>query len=260
MDSPELAGIVGLRDTAPSRACDIVAGQLRSLIVDGQLGPGARLPAERELAQRFQTSRATISQALRVLAALGLVEIRHGSGVYVSPQPARLVQSSIELMFGLNRESMINLVELRGWIEVAAIARAARVRTDADVARIRTALSALAAERSSVRNWLALDVVFHRAIADAIPNTYAATILTTLLELMASARTEEYEEAGAVPGWFDAFELDRLIALHGRIAEAIAAGDVDAARAAALEHQHLLEQNVAVIDPWASPATGRSTE
>lgn len=259
MEGGELPEIVGLRDAAPSRACDLVVDQLRDLIVTGQVEPGSRLPAERDLALRFQTSRATISQALRILAALGLVEIHHGSGVYVSPHPDRLLTHSLELILALDRPSMIRLCEVRGWLEIAAIARAAEIATPDDIEVIRAELDRLASERRSVERWLAHDIEFHRAILRATGNILALSMVSSVLELMASARVREYREAGTAPAWFRN-EWEDVVAIHVRITESIAAHDVASARAAAEEHQQRLAHFVAEIDPWAeAPARPRAT-
>lgn len=248
MEDPILAGVVGLRDAGPSRACDLVVAQLRELIVDGRLAPGSRLPPERDLALRFQTSRATISQALRILSALGLVDIHHGSGVYVAPHPDRLLRHSVELMLGFDRPSLIRLVEARGWMEVAAVARAAEVAGPADVSSIREACELLAAERESVERWLEHDVGFHRAVLVATGNTFVVTLLSPVLELMVSARVVNYRRAGP-PAWFGGADLEALVELHRRIADAVAEGDAAAARVVAEEHQLRLVEHVAELDP-----------
>ena len=68
----------GIRPVLLPRVSDEVAEQIRRLIVGEQLAEGARLPAERELADRFEVSRPMVSQALRMLALMGLIEIRRG--------------------------------------------------------------------------------------------------------------------------------------------------------------------------------------
>src|SRR5438093_12123442 len=65
-----------------------VLRQLRRLIDQGELGPGAQLPGERELADRLGVSRGTVREAVQFLQALGLVEIRHGSGTFVRRDPS----------------------------------------------------------------------------------------------------------------------------------------------------------------------------
>lgn len=249
MTGANLDGVIGLRDAAPSRACDLVVDQLRALILEGALLPGTRLPGERDLATRFQTSRATISQAIRILSALGLVEIQHGSGIFVSPQPERLLRQSIELLVGVDRPSMIRLAEARGWMEIAAVRRAAEVASDDDVLAIEQALVGLEGEFESPERWLELDIVFHRALLSASGNSFAVALLLPVLELIASARVEAYRAAGK-PSWFSRRELEEIVALHGRLAAAVASHDPDAAHDAAVEHQERLVQNVAEIDPW----------
>jgi len=77
----------GIHPVLLPRVSDEVAEQIRRLIVSEQLAEGARLPAERELADRFEVSRPMVSQALRMLSLMGLIEIRRGSG---APIPATL--------------------------------------------------------------------------------------------------------------------------------------------------------------------------
>lgn len=245
-----LNGVVGLRDASPSRACDLVVDQLRDLILERALEPGSKLPGERDLAIRFQTSRATISQALRILSALGLVDIQHGSGVYVSPQPDRLLRHSIELLLGVDRPSMIKLVEARGWMEIAAARRAAELASDDDLRAIDHALRDLEGERESLERWLEFDIEFHRALLSASGNSFAVALLLPVLELIASARVDTYRSAGR-PSWFTGRELEEIVALHERLAAAVGARDPDAAHAAAVEHHERLAQNVAEIDPWS---------
>ena len=153
-------------------------------------------------------------------------------------------------MLGFDRPSLIRLVEARGWMEVAAVARAAEVAGPADVAAIREAYEALAAERDSVERWLGHDVVFHRAILVATGNTFVVTLLSPVLELMVSARVVNYRRAGA-PAWFGGADLEALVDLHRRIADAVGSGDATAARALGEEHQLRLIEHVADLDPAA---------
>jgi GntR family transcriptional regulator len=64
-----------------------IADQLRDAIASGKLSPGAKLPSERVLMERFQTSRVTVRQAVAVLGAEGLINIEHGRGVFVRIRP-----------------------------------------------------------------------------------------------------------------------------------------------------------------------------
>lgn len=147
--------------------------------------------------------------------------------------------------------------ELRGWLEVSAIARAAQVRTASDLEKVAAALAAMDAERSSVQGWLALDDAFHRAIVEATGNVFALTILAAISELMNAARDRAYQDAGETPSWLAESELEGLMRVHRRIAAAIRRGDEAAARRGGIEHPRLLERNVAELDPWGEASRPR---
>lgn len=74
--------------TAATRRRDNALARIRKLIAQLKLGPGDRLPGERQLAAKFNLSRGTIREALQFLAALSLVEIRHGGGCFCERPPA----------------------------------------------------------------------------------------------------------------------------------------------------------------------------
>src|ERR1700761_2326377 len=115
---PRAVPLPGISPVATGRRSDDVAAQIRNLIIRERLTEGARLPAERELAERFCASRPTVSQALRTLSLMGLVEIRRGSGAYVVRRPETMVTASVNLMLDLDAESLTHLVELRLWLEM----------------------------------------------------------------------------------------------------------------------------------------------
>src|SRR5215469_15380518 len=138
---PRAVPLPGISPVATARRSDDVAAQIRNLIIREQLAEGARLPAERDLAARFGASRPTVSQALRSLSLMGLVEIRHGSGAYVVRRPESLVAMSVNLMLDLDRDSAGHLMTLRLWLEEAGV-REAALRRPAKSALRRPAQSA----------------------------------------------------------------------------------------------------------------------
>src|SRR3984893_13438850 len=125
---PRAVPLPGISPVATARRSDDVAAQIRNLIIRQRLAEGARLPAERELAERFAASRPTVSQALRSLSLMGLVEIRHGSGAYVVRRPEAMVTASVSLMLDLDQRSVSELMQLRLWLETLG-AREAATRT-----------------------------------------------------------------------------------------------------------------------------------
>ncbi len=83
-----------LRPLDRSRIADRILDDLRNQIASGELPRGTRLPSERELALRYGVSGATIREAISGLTALGFVDVRHGSGAYVTAETNGLVASS----------------------------------------------------------------------------------------------------------------------------------------------------------------------
>ena len=95
-------------------ALDTALHGLRALIADGALRPGDRLPSEGELCERLGVSRGSLREAIRMLAALGVLETRHGSGSYVSDLRAADLIRSLHLTVGLlPMAGVLELTELR---------------------------------------------------------------------------------------------------------------------------------------------------
>ncbi|MBY6062111.1 FadR/GntR family transcriptional regulator [Microbacterium esteraromaticum] len=209
-------------------ALDTALHGLRSLIADGALRPGDRLPSEGELCEQLGVSRGSLREAIRMLAALGVLETRHGSGSYVGELRAADLISSLSLTVGLlPMEGVLELTELRRALEphVAALA-AARIDHD-EIAR----LDALLTEIESNDDFQAhsrLDHEFHMAIAEVA----GQDALTSLLDVLRS-RSRAYRLSDPA----DAAELKRHSDIgHRAILRGLAAADPVAASAAASAH------------------------
>ncbi|WP_168582715.1 FadR/GntR family transcriptional regulator [Gephyromycinifex aptenodytis] len=114
-----------------------IADHLRRLIVSGELQPGVALPGERELAARFEVSRNSLRQAIAYLEAMGLVETRHGAGVFVSDgSSTSTVARLADVLLHPNR-SLLNVVEARILLEPQVASLAAQRRTEEDLVEIR---------------------------------------------------------------------------------------------------------------------------
>jgi DNA-binding FadR family transcriptional regulator len=118
----------------PQRAFDIIASQLRDRLKTGELRPGDRLPAERELGEHFQVSRNTLREAVRMLEVTGLVEVRRGvaGGVFVADANHAMFTRAISDLMTLSPIDLSDLLEVRLWLG-GTIARVACERgTEAD--------------------------------------------------------------------------------------------------------------------------------
>jgi GntR family transcriptional repressor for pyruvate dehydrogenase complex len=105
------------------RISALIVDQVRSLIHEGKLTPGDRLPPEREMCERFGVSRVTVREALRVLEAGGLVEIRVGAhgGAFVTTPTSDRVGASITDLLTLSSVSAADVTEVRLVLEVGII-------------------------------------------------------------------------------------------------------------------------------------------
>jgi GntR family transcriptional repressor for pyruvate dehydrogenase complex len=231
----------GIRPVLLPRVSDEVAEQIRRLIVSEQLAEGARLPAERELADRFGVSRPMVSQALRMLSLMGLIEIRRGAGAFVLRRPQTMVTASVGLMLDLHG-SVAELAELRLWLETLGVVHAAQRRPPV-TADIRDALQRLAGSTGSASAWIAADTVFHAMAVRAAGNTYLTTIYEGVHTAVLTHEHEQWVRTETEPAWL-APPAAPLLDLHRAIYDAVAAADPEAARAAVLRHHQVMLEHL----------------
>jgi GntR family transcriptional repressor for pyruvate dehydrogenase complex len=168
------AGSVAVRRVR--KAYEQVADQLRELIMNGELSAGERLPNEALLAREFGVSRATIREALRVLAAQNLLRTAKGAGggSYVTlpsvDHISEFVRSNINLLTDARDVTLEELIEARELLEVPAARLAAERREGEDLERLRTAIPDESV-RLSVRQEFAKNRDFHSAIIDCCGNS-----------------------------------------------------------------------------------------
>jgi GntR family transcriptional repressor for pyruvate dehydrogenase complex len=228
-----------------SRSYEGVVRQIAALIRTGELRSGERLPTERELGSAFGVSRGVVREAIKVLGALGLVEARQGSGIYVlSDIPT--VTRAFTLSVSPDTESVERLFEFRRTLEVESAALAARRRTDVQLVEIVAAseATARAVEAGELDAFGAYDNVFHAAVARASGNPYFEVAVATARQM----------QQDVVPLISDRIGSVRSAILHHRaIAEAIGAQDPDAAARAMTEHIVYTANAVTGRFPAAAP-------
>ena len=164
---------------------DKLAQQIRQLIHTGNYQDGDRLPTIMEMARRFRVGHPTVREALRKLETMGTVEIRHGSGVYVSRREDVLVLASPGYTGRVTKKLLIDLIQARTPIETQSAAFAARNATDEDLAEMRRLLTEAGENIHDDPVLSSLNMAFHRQIALASGNTVLAQLLDVLQELFA---------------------------------------------------------------------------
>ncbi|OLP54800.1 GntR family transcriptional regulator [Rhizobium rhizosphaerae] len=153
-----------------------IADQVRQLMQNGQYPPGARLPAERELAQQLGVSRPSLREALIALEIDGSIEIRMGSGIYAT-SPSRPLPANRSL-----GESPMELMQARAVIEGAVIVQAAAAVTPEALSGLTDILVAMRREIDEGRKPMEQDRQFHLAIADCAGNAVLGAVVAQLFD------------------------------------------------------------------------------
>jgi len=185
---------------------------------------GSRLPAERDLAVRFNVSRPTVREAIIALEVQGLVEVRIGSGAYVLRLPGE------EDLPGFNI-SAFELTEARLLFEGEAAALAATQATDEDIAGIEQLVQQIAAENLDPNGTELADRAFHLAIARATRNSAIYNAIEELWNLRSAS-----PEAALLHEKARHANVKPVVEEHSAVLEALRARDPAAARAAMRAH------------------------
>jgi GntR family transcriptional repressor for pyruvate dehydrogenase complex len=207
----------------------VVVAHIRDLIEKGLVRPGDKLPAERDLAVQIGVSRPTVRVGLRALAAMGIVESRHGSGTYIPDGPPALGSQSLSLLAALHGFTREEMYDARRVLEVGAAGMAAEHATPDQLATIADEVTNLFATLNDPLVFLVHDIRFHRAVADASGNPIIAALVEMVSALYYDRRRETAEQASDR-------DLREAAELHRRIYQAIRGRNSEAARSAMNEH------------------------
>ena len=200
-----------------------VVAHIRDLIEKGLVRPGDKLPAERDLAAQIGVSRPTVRVGLRALAAMGIVESRHGSGTYIPDGPPALGSESLSLLAALHGFTREEMYDARRVLEVGAAGMAAEHATADQLATIADEVANLFATLDDPLVFLVHDIKFHRAVAEASGNPIIAALVEMVSALYYDRRKETARQASDR-------DLREAAELHRRIYQAIRARNSEAAR------------------------------
>ena len=222
------------KKTSHNRVFQDLVDQIQSAILEGRLNPGDKLPPQRALMEMFQTSRASIREALRVLEQKGLIEVKLGvqGGAVVKTADTDPVSEVLTLLIHQKQVSLEHLEEFRLSVEGDVTALAARNARPEDVERLR---SILAEARSRLREappdssaLVQIDIRLHIALAEISGNPVFAAVVKMVHE--------------TILGYYDhpAFRRPDVLEENfrdlGAIVDAVAAGDAEKARVLARRH------------------------
>ena len=239
---------------------DEIARQLLGLLESGHLGPGDRLPPERELARQLAVSQPALREALKILETLGVIRIQHGRGAFVRTRSLVSGFLASPWMRWLldNAGAVLELLQVREAIEAKAAQLAAVSATDEELAALRDILartgpvvrrlsSASAPEgQEAIAPLVELDVSFHQAIADAARNRVLADLVRGLGEALQGSR----EATLAIPG-----RARRSLQEHRAVLAALRRRDPEGARRAMARHVQRVAEEVRLLEhgPTVTP-------
>ena len=226
---------------------EVVLGKIRRMIEVGELKLGDRLPAERQLAERFKMSRGSLRAALHSIAGMGLLQFRHGSGTYITDGPPVLSEGPLSLLARLHGFTDDEMFEARRQLEVGVAGLAAERATPEQHAIMLAHVNGMAETLKDPQKYLVHDLAFHREIAAASNNP----ILGALVEMVSTILYRQRRQTVS-----HARDLGDSLAMHRRIYRAIAAGDATKARDAMNEHL-LRAQRARQIEATAPPRPKR---
>lgn len=213
-----------------ARASQVIVDQIKGLIRDGSLKPGDRLPSERDLCQRFEVSRVTIREALRVLEAGGLVSIRVGAhgGAFLTSPSTQLLGEGLGDLIALSALTAGEVTEARRIVELGVLPLIVERATDEDV----DALLALVDEGQQALNKgeydMRMSAAFHIRLADCAHNHALSMLIASFHRPMLMSLREAHEIAPMMG--------EKGGEEHRRIAVAIRDRDLKTARTVMSSH------------------------
>lgn len=204
-----------------------VAETLAGRILDGAWPAGGRIPSEPELGQQFGVSRSVVRDAVRTLRTRGLVEVRQGVGTTVRP-PSDGPHADAVLDHLVRSDATVgDVVAARATLDASVVEAAARNRTAADAEELQR-LAGRMTSAAQAADWAAVEDAharFHAGLVEACHLPALEIVLRPLLAIVLATGMP----AGPDPARWGA-------ETHGPVADAVAAGDVEAARAAMAAH------------------------
>jgi GntR family transcriptional repressor for pyruvate dehydrogenase complex len=227
-----------------------VARQILTLIRSEELVPEDQLPPERELATLLGVSRPVVREALRALSIMGVIEIRQGSGTFVTSLEPRQLISHLDFVFSRDRSALLKTLEARRVVEAANARLAAERVTDEQLADLHDLVLRLRASVDDETKFRLLDIEFHTALCHAADNF----LLEQFMKIADTLGEVSREKTGAFPA-----VRRKLLGSLETLLDALEAHDADRAEAAIVEHLDEVESVLRASDHRKpSPGVGDS--
>jgi len=227
-----------LRKIKPKKIYEEVSEILYEKIRSGELKPGDRLDSVEQLAEQLQVSRSAIREALSALKAMGLIEIKQGSGTFVKSNQSNQLDFPLSTAILTNKQDISHLLEVRKIIEVGAAASAAIHRTEEDIQSMLQILVEMKQVQGDGELGEKVDFQFHAAISAASQNP----LLTTLLDQVSGLMIETMKETRRIWLYSKKITSEKLYDEHMQIFLAIKQQNEELAKHAMASHLSNVEK------------------
>ena len=214
--------------------CELLHEKIRN----GDLKPGDRLDSVEYLSEQLQVSRSAVREALSALKAMGLIEIKQGSGTFVKDFPEQKLKFPLSTSILTNKQNVPHLLELRKIIEVGTVASAARNRTIEDIKKLEDILAEMKSVQGNGELGEKVDFDFHIAIAAASQNP----LLTNLLHQVSGLTIDMMRETRRIWLFSKQTTSERLYDEHMQIFLAIKQQNPELAELAMYSHLSNVEK------------------
>jgi len=203
-----------------------IVENIKELIIEQNLRPGDALPSEGQLARDLGIGRGSVREAVKSLQSLGIIDVQHGTGLYVRELNFNPLRETIRFGMQFNARTISELLQIRIWLEAAVIGEAVtHINTEA-IKSLENLLIEWAAYNQLGKSFTELDEIFHRTLYSVLGNETLMNLFDVFWDVFRGL------EIGSIfnsdPDW-------ELLA-HRQVLEAVKARDSDMARVALLRH------------------------
>jgi GntR family transcriptional repressor for pyruvate dehydrogenase complex len=217
-----------------------VVNHIRSLIENGTLQPGDKIPPEREFARTLKISRASLRTGIGYMAAMGVMKVRHGVGTFVADGPPEFGKASLGLMGALHGFQTWQMFEARIILESNIAALAAERGKDEHYTAMAEEVAEMFAAMENPADFLIHDLLFHRIISQASGNPILAAVIETITSALYDKRRKTVERS---------IDMRESAEMHREIYRAIRARKSQEARKLMEEHLRMAQTSQGMERP-----------
>jgi GntR family transcriptional repressor for pyruvate dehydrogenase complex len=210
------------------RLVDNIISEIKDKIIQGELKDGDMLASQDELAKTMGVSRASLREALNRLELMGLIESKQGRGTFVRTVAHTDFMEPLTTFLAMDRESALDLLEARGYIEGAMAALAANNAGEEDIEKLGQVLVQMeeACGSEDLKRFVTMDVQFHMLVAEFSKNQVMARIGEIIRDLLHQLIRKVFDTAATSVSDL----MKHTITLHRNVYDAIRSRDAQSAR------------------------------